>query len=101
MSNVYSFRLNENNPREAQAKEVIDAWIAQGYSLRHQLVDILIAFQNKEFQNNQYAKLLETIESLISNSKEEKDVVEVSKGILTETFIGSLSKSVKSGISIE
>ena len=101
MSKVYSFRLDENNPREAQARDVIDAWVAQGYSLRHQLVDVLIAFQNKNFQNNQYSKLLETIESLISNSKEEKDVAEVSNGALTETFIGSLSKSVQSGIRIE
>ena len=101
MSKVYSFRLNENNPREAQAREVIDAWIAQGYSLRHQLVDVLIAFQNEEFQNNHYAELLENIERLILVSKEEEGVVEVSKGTLTKTFTESLSKSVKSGIGIE
>lgn len=103
MSKVYSFRLDENNPREAQAREVIDAWVEQGYSLRHQLVDVVIAFQNKEFQSEQYAELFEKIERLILVSKEDenKEVVEASNGTLTETFIGSISKSVKNGIKIE
>lgn len=101
MSKVYSFRLDENNPREAQAREVIEAWVAQGYPLRHQLVDVLIVFQNKEFQNDQYAELLEKKECLIVNSWQEKDVVEALESTLTETFIESISKSVISGISIE
>jgi len=103
MSKVYSFRHDENNPREAQAREVIDAWVEQGYSLRHQLVDVVIAFQNKEFQSEQYAELFEKIERLILVSKEDenKEVVEASNGTLTETFIGSISKSVKNGIKIE
>jgi hypothetical protein len=103
MSKVYSFRLDENNPREAQAKEIIDAWVAQGYFLRHQLVDVLISFQNKEFESNQFTELFEKIECLIVASKQDEgdDSVETSVGILTESFIGSISKSVKSGISIE
>ena len=101
MSKVYSFRLDENNPREAQAREVIEAWVTQGYSLRHQFVDLLISFQDKNFQNNEYAKLLEKIESLISNSKVKEDVFEVTKGTLTETFIVSLSESVKCGVKLE
>jgi hypothetical protein len=43
MSKVYSFRI-ENNPREAQAREVIDAWVTQGYSLRHIIVCALISY---------------------------------------------------------
>ena len=94
MSKVYSFRLDENNPREAQAREVIDAWLAQGYSLRHQLVDVLLAFQNKKLQNKQYVELFEKIEHLILVSKEDEDreVVETFEGALTETFIGSISE---------
>jgi len=103
MSKVYSFRLDENNPREVQAREVIEAWLTQGYSLRHQLVDVLIAFQNKEFQNNQYAELFEKIERLflVSKENEDKEVLEILEGTLTETFIGSISKSVKGGIRME
>ena len=101
MSKVYSFRLDENNPREAQAIEVIEAWIAQGYSLRHQLVDVVIAFQNKEFQSKQYAELFEKIEHLILKEGEDKEVVETLEEPLTETFVESLSKSVKSGTKIE
>ena len=65
MSKVYSFRLDENNPREAQAREVIDAWVTQGYSLRHQIVDVLISFQDKMSQQKSYDELLKQIESLI------------------------------------
>lgn len=103
MSKVYSFRLDENNPREAQAKEVIEAWIAQGYSLRHHLVDLMLESQNKNFQNKQYIELFEKIEHLILVSKgdEDKEFVDTLGWTLTETFIGSISKSMKSGMKIE
>jgi len=103
MSKVYSFRLDENNPREAQAKEVIEAWFAQGYSLRRQLVEVLIACQDRKFQNKQYAELFEKIERLIlvSNKNKDREVVGTLEGELTETFIGSISKSMKSGMKIE
>jgi hypothetical protein len=45
MSKVFSFRLDENNPREAQAMEVIDTWASRGYSLRYVLVEALIDLQ--------------------------------------------------------
>jgi hypothetical protein len=34
MSEVISFRLDNTNPREAQALEVLKAWIGMGYSIR-------------------------------------------------------------------
>ncbi len=34
MSKVISFRLDKANPREAQALNILDTWIGQGYSLR-------------------------------------------------------------------
>ena len=42
MSKVYSFRLDNNNPREAQAREVMEAWADEGYSLRQVVVDALL-----------------------------------------------------------
>jgi len=101
MSKVYSFRLDENNPREAQAREVIDAWVAQGYSLRHQLVEVLIESQNKHFQDNEHSELLEKIEQLIVNSKENKGSLEGGEKTLTDIFIKSLSNSMKNGLRVE
>jgi len=101
MSKVYSFRLDENSPRKAEAREVIDAWIAQGYSLRHQLVEVLIESQNKHFQDNEHSELLEKIEQLIVNSKENKGSLEDREKTLTDTFIKSLSNSMKNGLRVE
>ena len=101
MSKVYSFRLDVNNPREAQAREVIDTWVAQGYSLRHQLVDALISFHNNELQGNGYDGLLMELEQLIERSKGDRKITEHLEGTLANTFIQSLSESVKAGLHVE
>ena len=100
MSKVYSFRLDDNNPREAQAKEIIETWVSQGYSLRHQFVDVLIAF-HKKCQGSEYNELLEKVERLILNSKEYINDDEDAEKALTATFIESLSKSMKDGLRVE
>lgn len=101
MSKVYSFRLDENNLREAQAREVIDAWVAQGYSLRHQLVEVLISFQGKGFQQNEYGELFRQIECLNVHAKEDKEVSKDLNDKLSDKFISSLKMSVKDGLKIE
>ena len=101
MSKVYSFRLDENNPREAQAREVIDAWVTQGYSLRHQIVDVLISFQDKMSQQKSYDELLKQIESLIVHSKRDNQAPNDLTDTLSDKFIGSLRISVKDGLKIE
>lgn len=100
MSKVFSFRLDENNPREAQAKEIIDAWVAQGYSLRHQLVDVLISFQDKGLERAEYGELLKRIERLIVRAKGDKEDSNDLSDTLSDKFIGSLVKSVIDGIKI-
>ena len=46
MSKVYSFRLSNDNPREAQAREVIEAWVEEGYSLRQVIVESLLSLES-------------------------------------------------------
>jgi len=101
MSKVYSFRLDENNPREAQARKVIDAWVAKGYSLRHQLVDVLISFQDKGSQQKAYDELLKQVERLIVHSKRSNQAPNDLSDILSDKFIGPLKMSVKDGLKIE
>ena len=101
MSKVYSFRLDENNPREAQAKEVIDAWVSQGYSLRNKLVDLLIHSQEKSVQDIQFEKIFEHIENLVNGRKEEKGMSHNLRESLSDRFVGSLVNSVKDGLTIE
>jgi hypothetical protein len=68
MSKVYSFRI-ENNPREAQAREVIDAWVTQGYSLRHIIVCALISYHIGDKLNDE----IEEIISRVNRSLETMD----------------------------
>lgn len=47
MSKVYSFKLNDDNPREAQAREIIEAWVEERYSLRHIITEALLIYLKK------------------------------------------------------
>ena len=97
MSKVYSFRLDENIPREAQARDVIDAWVDEGYSLRQKIVDMLISLQDQDkgIKENGYDGLLKQIESLIAASDKKADVFDSLKDELSGKFISSLKASMR------
>lgn len=42
MSEVISFRLNENNPREARALHILRMWNNNGYSVRYTIIEALL-----------------------------------------------------------
>jgi len=100
MSKVYSFRLDEKNPREAKAKEVIDAWSAQGYSLRNIITDSLINSLSNTNQPREIGSLLEQLLEKINQldhsalpeaRKEENPSIQVK-------FVESIRRSVKPGL---
>jgi len=64
MCKVYSFRLNDNNPRESQAREVIEAWIGEGYSLRHVIVEALQILEVRNEQKDSLEVILEEIRAI-------------------------------------
>jgi len=101
MSKVYSFRLDENNPRETQAREVIIVWLEKGYSLRQIIVDALISYHNKDNHNSELEGILGKISQLLETSNEGRESSKIVQGTLPEAFVGSISKSVKSGIKME
>ena len=70
MSKVYSFRLSEENPREAQAMKAIDGWVSQGYSLRYILTDVLIDSGNSQDDSKGLDKFLERLSDLIQELEE-------------------------------
>jgi hypothetical protein len=65
MSKVYSFRLDEHNPREAHAKGVIYAWVEEGYSLRHVVVEALLSFGNNDSGQSELNEIVEQLQDLI------------------------------------
>jgi hypothetical protein len=101
MSKVYSFRLDENNPREAQAREVIEALASEGYSIRHIVVNALVQFGNNESDKSDLEEILETIKQLLTPTKKEGSVINNAREELQTAFIGSITKSVKGGLKIK
>ena len=106
MSDVYGFRLSERNPREAQAREVIEAWVKQGYSLRYILTEALLRLGDHEdhTQSSQLGDISETIERLacLVNSLEGKlEIVQPdhqAKTDLSESFLSSIKSAAKPGL---
>jgi len=65
LSKVYSFRLDDNNPREAQAREVLKAWAIKGYSLRQIIVDVVLSQSAENVSIHGVDKLIEKLELLL------------------------------------
>lgn len=62
---VYSFQLCEDNPHEAQAREVNEAWVGERYSLRHVVVEALLASKVEKLELDGLHSILEQIQEMI------------------------------------
>jgi len=100
MSKVYSFRLSDNNPREAQAREVIETWVKEGYSLRQVVVEALLAYRKDEIELDGFQSILAQIQELISTQQNQQDLSPIGEG-LAPSFMDSVKQSAKLGISVE
>lgn len=98
MSKVYSFRLNDDNPREAQAREVIEAWAAEGYSLRHMIVEVIL-FYKEESRQGVAAALLDQLQELILYL--DKKPTSPSGNELSNSFMISVKQVARKGLVIE
>jgi hypothetical protein len=102
MSKVYSFRLDENNPREAQAKEVIDAWVEEGYSLRRIIVDATIQYKKNGNQDVDFlVKQVNVLVKKLMDRQTPEFVDKKGKGDLSNNFINSVTQSLKLGMKRE
>jgi hypothetical protein len=100
MSKVYSFRLSNDNPREAQAREVIEAWVAEGYSLRHVLVEALFAYKKDEVELDDLHSILKQMNELIA-SVDNHPVHNLSEASLSNSFMASVKQAARLGLSSE
>ncbi len=98
MSKVYSFRLDENNPREAQAKEVIEVWISKGYFLRHIVVDALISYRKAKLGQAELNFAIEQLQNLILTLEKEPATSSLAPP-LPIPFLDAVKQSMKSGVS--
>ena len=107
MSAVVSFRLNDENPREAQAREVLNTWVNKGFSVRHVLTEALLALERHEGSTTQAGDLTEVIErfaKLVDKLEKDHDSVQISQKAepeLRASFISSIKTAARPGLRLE
>jgi hypothetical protein len=70
MSKVTSFRLNPNNPREAESLTILQNWLAQGFSTRHTMTVALLNLDSANSQatdNDVLQDLSQQIKEILKN----------------------------------
>jgi hypothetical protein len=103
MSKVYSFRLSDKNPREAQAIQVIETWASKGFSLRQLYIEAVIAYANVVDDRDELIVILKNIEKTLEELKGRSihKVMEADHSVeLSNEFIEFLVKSARPGIRI-
>ena len=106
MSEVVSFRLSKDNPREAKAREVLRRLYHDGYSIRHILTEALLLFDTKD-EHDPFADVnqaLEKIGQMLEGLQKKQVVVAASKTTepeqppLSAEFLSSVRQVVKPGM---
>lgn len=100
MSKVYSFRLSDDNPREAQAREVIEAWVAEGYSLRHVIVEALLTFEKDGVELDDLHLIIMQMNKLIM-SVDNHPVQNPTEASLSNSFLDSVKQAARLGLTAE
>lgn len=110
MSKVISFRLNPENPREAQALEILRSKQAEGFSSRRVLTDALIGIVAKKGRDNlfsidEFNMALEHVSDLlerINNGNPDHDQSTHSKvASLNDNFLNSVKMAAKPGLNLD
>jgi len=99
MSKVYSFRLSKDNPREAQAREVIEAWEEEGFSLRYVIVEVLLSYKKAEVGHGELNSIVDQLQNLIL-SLEKQPSAKPSEASLSNSFLDAVKQSVRDGVMV-
>jgi len=101
MSEVISFRLDKNNPREAQARAVLRAWVDKGCSVRHVLTEALLAYQGsqKDTSISEMSVKLDQISNMLQQNGAQSIFLEKDVG-LSDQFLVSIRTAAKQGVRI-
>lgn len=103
MSEIFSFRLSENNPREEQAKKVIDIWSKKGYSIRYIITEALIVLDKNQNTKNGVSDTAENLTKLIKMMEgifENKLQTKTPSFDLNPNFMTSIKSGCKPGLQI-
>ena len=102
MSEVISFRLDKDNPREAQARAVLKTRADKGYSVRHVLTEALLAYygSHKDMDIHELSAKLDQMYKMLQQNGAKSISLEKDVG-LSDRFMESIKKTAKPGVRIE
>jgi hypothetical protein len=111
VSEVISFRLSKDNPREAQALDMLRAWSIEGYSVRQIITEALLKLTdiNAEITADTLSELKMTLEQVSqlleqlgnrNSTQTSKQGTRQDNSELTDSFINSVKKSAKVGVKL-
>lgn len=109
MSEVISFRLDKDNPRERQAFGILDDWCTEGFSVRHVMTGVLLKLNGADSEQaditlDELKSTLDQVNQLLEQlgNSDLSQVIEWNhrqeSGGLTDNFIASIKKSAKKGM---
>jgi len=104
MSQVFGFRLNEDNLREAQALQVIKTWSSKGYSLRYILVEALITYTLTNVKQDELSSALNQIILLLEDIQLAPDSDRGKQGKserLSSAFFNAIATASRPGLRTE
>lgn len=108
MSEVISFRLNPDNPREAQALEILRTKQAEGFSSRRVITDALFGLVAEKGQdtlisidefNAALERVSDVLERIISGNQNLRQSTHQQISVLSDTFLNSVKVAAKPGLS--
>ncbi|MCJ7529862.1 MAG: hypothetical protein MUO64_02365 [Anaerolineales bacterium] len=109
MSDVISYRLDKDNPREEKARRVLKAWYEEDYSLRYILTEASLMLDEPQPDQSDSNVLTEVNEKLdhinhlpecVGNAQPNSNTKQnegSSQTNLPDAFISSISKVAKPG----
>jgi hypothetical protein len=113
MSEVISFRLDRNNPREGQAMAVLRKGQEAGYSLRHILTEALLALEASAEDERQILAALAEVSQRMGQIRDALESLQQgnlapvqmrderpNQAALAESFLFSVKNAAKPGVRI-
>lgn len=105
MSHVISFRLSEDNPREAKALAVLRSWLDEGYSVRHVMTEALTSLAEASCVSPD-EEVKARIETLLSHLLDRLPIEGImaspeKQPPITLSFRSAISRSARYGLTSE
>lgn len=111
MSEVISFRVDENNPREKLALKILKQRINQGFSIRQIIIDSLVSSEERTEpaeSGNEMKAIMNSIERLanlfskafVTQTQQNVPIENQEEMELPNSFLSSIKSVIKPGIQL-